>query len=333
MSSDPTWKRDANGVEHPTRETLLAFIREQCSEQERSRVNEHLLAGCVPCNRLHVSLIQASSPLNHLKHMSRYLYYPELQSNQVLLHMQRGEPLTSVWTGKRKRKFQIQGRPVRRSQATGRYSHRTGLRVFRLSFPVAFGLLLIFMTVAIVLAYTIASFVNLPFILPGQSNNIYLDPGPNTPVVAPHELTPTITVPVTITPTSPVSATVGVSPTPTVTVTVVKGPTIDYCLPPGLPHGYNGPLIFICGYGFKVGDKVSLLLDYYGRNAPVKSGSYKVDKLGGFTGFLYFDSCENLPIGVYARDETLRPASVSSNILTNIPVAGCHGLTPTPTHR
>src|SRR5579863_2258371 len=190
MSSDLTWKRDANGVEHPTPEILLAFIREQCSEYEQNRVNEHLLAGCGPCNRLHAYLKQSSHPLNHLKYVSSYLYYPELRSNQILLHMQRGEPLTSVWTGKRKRKFQIQSRPGGGRQ----YADKTGLRVFRLSFPVAFGLLLILTTVAIVLAYTIASFVKLPFLLPGQqSSNIYLTQGPNTTGFKEHQQTPTIT--------------------------------------------------------------------------------------------------------------------------------------------
>jgi hypothetical protein len=330
MSSDLTWKRDANGVEHPARETLLAFIREQCSEHEENRINEHLLAGCVPCNRLHAILTQDSNALNQLKHMSRYLYYPELQSNQVLFHIQRGEPLTSIWTGKRKGKFQVQSRLAGRS-ASQQFTHKTGLRIFRVSFPVAFGLLLIVTTVAIVLAYTIASFVKLPFQLPGQQPNIlYYSPGPDPTNIAEHQPTPTATVPVTITPTPTVSATVDVSPTPTVTVTVtaVPGPAIDYC-----PlSGYKGPLIYICGYRFKAGDKVSLLLEYYGSNTPVMwRDSYRVNAHGEFSGYLYFSSCKYVPRAIYAKDETLVSASVTSNMLTNIPVAGCYGLTPTPT--
>ncbi|HEY6539558.1 MAG TPA: hypothetical protein VIZ18_01415 [Ktedonobacteraceae bacterium] len=166
MSSDPLWKRDASGVEHPSREALLAFIREQCAAHEKNRINEHLLTGCELCNRLHTELKQSSNALNYLNHMSRYLYYPELQSNQMLLHVQRGVPLSSVWTGKRKRKFQV------RRQLTGRQQGRgAGLRVFRFSFPVAFGLLLLFTTVAIVLAYTIANFAGVSLSLPGQSSN------------------------------------------------------------------------------------------------------------------------------------------------------------------
>src|SRR5450755_1859796 len=124
MVSDLMWKRDALGVEHPTREILLAFIGEQCSEHEKSCISEHLLAGCVPCNQLHKGLSQDCDALNHLNHMSRYLYYPELQSKQVLLHAQRGEPLTSAWTGNRKRKFQVSSRSGARPQATGLYARK-----------------------------------------------------------------------------------------------------------------------------------------------------------------------------------------------------------------
>src|SRR6202165_144147 len=141
MSSDLMWKRDANGVEHPTPETLLAFMREQCTELEKSRINEHLLAGCVPCGRVRAGLTPSSNALDQLKYMSRCQYYPELQSNQVLLHAQRGEPLSSMWTGKRKRKFQAQSRPVRRPQVTGLYARKAGLRY--MSIPAAFGIFLI----------------------------------------------------------------------------------------------------------------------------------------------------------------------------------------------
>ena len=116
MSGDQPGKRDANVdanvIEHPTQEALLAFICEQCTEHEQNRIQQHLLAGCEPCNQRHADLKQSSHTLHYLKHMSRYLYYPEVQSNQVLLHMKRGEPLTSAWTGKRHRTFQKQPVPV-----------------------------------------------------------------------------------------------------------------------------------------------------------------------------------------------------------------------------
>lgn len=321
MSSNLLWQRGANGVEHPAQDILLAFVREQCTEQERNRIQEHLQAGCVPCNRLRTELKQSSHALSYLKHMSRYLYYPELQSNQVLLHVQRGKPLTSAWTGKRKRKFQVRSRLAGRQQGYG-----SGLRVFRLSFPVAFGLLLIFTTVAVVLAYTIAGFIRLPLPLPWQpSGSFYTNLEPNTANVAPHT-TPTITVQLTVTPASSPSPGVTVTTSPTPTVTVVNGPAIDFCS----PHGYSGPYIFICGNGFNAGDKVSLVMDLYGKNPPAIVGSFPVDKHGEFIGW-YVSSCKNPPISVYARDDTLMPATVISNTLTHILVAGCHGPGPTPT--
>src|SRR5690242_17675819 len=118
MSIDAVWKQDASGVEHPSREAILAFIREQCAEDEKNRINEHLLTDCVSCNRIHTGLRQDSNALKLLFDMSYGFSYPELQSNQVWLHMQRGVPLTSAWVGKRKRKFQVRrqlaGRPLGR---------------------------------------------------------------------------------------------------------------------------------------------------------------------------------------------------------------------------
>lgn len=309
MSSDPTWKGDANGVAHPTRETLLAFIREQCDEHEKNRINEHLLAGCASCNRVRADLTQSSNALNSIKQMPGYLCYPELQSSQVLYHMQRGEPLTSMWTGKRKRKFQVQHRPVRRPQAAGRYPRKAGLRY--VSIPAAFAMFLLFALLVVTLVYALASLGKLPFPLPGQQSSHIYHNRQITPVVAPHQPT---TTPST-------------SASPTPTAIVVKGPKIDYCS----PSGYSGSLIFICGSGFKAGDKVSLLLRYYGSDTPVIRGSYRVDKHGKFIGVLYFYSCKNLPIEVYAIDQTLRPASVTSNVLTSIQVPGCHEPTPTST--
>jgi hypothetical protein len=314
MSSDPMWKRDANGVEHPMPETLLAFMREQCAEHEKSRINEHLLTGCVPCSRVRAGLTLSSNALNQLKYMSRYLYYPELQSNQVLLHAQRGEPLTSVWTGKRKRKFQAQSR----SQITRQYVYKKSVRI--ISLPVAFALLLIFMTAVLVLAYSVVnSGFRIP--LPGQQSSGFIIPEPNTPVVAQHQPTPTNTVAGTITATPSVSAIVGVSPTP-----VGPTPTIGICPHPRFMY------LEICGYGFKKGDKISLVLDYYGSKSPLVRNALVADSLGEFMNGWNIYSCHYLPIAIYAEDVSQKPGSVISNVLTSIQiqVSGCHGPTPTP---
>lgn len=327
MSSDLVWKRDASGVEHPSQAALLAFIREQCAAHEKSRIDEHLLTGCDSCTRLHTDLKQSSNALNHLKLMSHYLYYPELQSNQVWSHIQRGEPLTSVLTGKRKQKLQARSRLAGRQHA--HRSGRTGLRVFRLSFPVAFGLLLIFTTVAIVLAYTIAGFVRLPIPLPWQPGN-YIYQQQNQPgSIAGHQVTMTPGVTATVVPTMTPSASTTVETGPTLTPTdpAAKGPKVTICT----PSAYFGPFIFICGSGFKTGDRISLILDLYGISTPVTVDTVSpADKHGKFFGW-YAYSCMNPPLSIYARDDTLMPTTVVSNTLVHIPIVGCHGPGPTPT--
>jgi hypothetical protein len=324
MSRNPTWKQDTKGAEHPARETLLACIREQCPEQEKNRINDHLLSGCAPCNLLHNDLKQSSFELDCLKHISRHLYYPELQSNQVLDHIQRGEPLTSAWTGKRKRKFQARRNPVSRPQVTGRYERKVGLRF--ISIPAAFAMLILLTAIIVTLVYALTSMgrgsirINLP------NSNLHNDAGQGDTSIKTHQSLPTATasVAVTITPTTNVRAEATLTPT----ATAVKGPTIDFCPPPG--DNWN-QYIFICGYNFNAGDNVSLVLDIYGRNEPVVKGPYQVNEYGVFTGW-YRYSCQNPPLAIYARDDSSSPATVVSNTLTNIPLPACSEPTPTATH-
>ena len=310
MSSDAVWKRDANGVEHPSREALLASIREQCTEREKNRINEHLLSGCVPCNRIHTGLKQDSNPLNHLYHMSRRLYYPELQSNQMLLHMRRGVSLTSTWTGKRKRKFQV------RSQLAGRHLKReTGLRVFRLSFPVAFGLLLLFTTVAIVLAYTIASLVQAPPRVPNQSSTQFYRQI-SQPTITGHQ-TPTATVTGTITP-SP-----GLTVSPTSAPTIIKGAKLTVC---GWSR-YSGWMVPVCGRGFKGVSKVWLEIEDHGNNSFKPYGPYFVTSSGDFMIPVYL-YCKNSPVIIYAANKAQQPLTLP---LTYVSRAGCYLPTPNVT--
>jgi hypothetical protein len=306
------WKRDANGVEHPTSETLLAFMREQCTEHEKSRINEHLLTGCVTCNRVRAGLTPSSNALNRLKYMSRYLYYPELQSNQVLLHAQRGEPLTSMWTGKRKRNFQARNRlPI-----TRQYVHKKNVRI--VSLPVAFALLLIFMTAVLVLAYTIVNSGH-----QGPNHRLFFGglttSEPNTPVIALHQVTPTE---VTITPSPTVSVTQSVNLTPTVTATVVKGPAINNCL----SANYTGTDIFICGYGFQANDKILLEVDYFGSNALKAVGPF-IAKGGEFK-VSWGVPCRNFPVTIYAVDETQHTMTTALTIFSRF---GCSWPSPTVT--
>jgi hypothetical protein len=306
MSSNPMWKRDANGVEHPTPETLLAFMREQCTEHEKSRINEHLLTGCVPCNRVRAGLTPSSNALNRLKHMSRYLYYPELQSNQVLLHAQRGEPLTSVWTGKRKRKFQVQRKP----QVTGLYAPKAGMRY--MSIPAAFAIFLIVAVIAIALAYALVT-ISGGSILNKQPGNYIYNSRSNSTGVAQHQPTPPNTVG-TLTPSPAVSG----SPTE-------SKPMIKICA-----HS-TYMFLKICGFGFKKGHKISLVLDYYGSKPPFVRNAVSADNLGKFMDDWNINSCHNVPIAIYAEDVSQKSGSETSNVLVSIQVMGCAGQTPTST--
>jgi hypothetical protein len=210
MSSDTAWKRDASGVEHPSREIILAFIREQCAEDEKNRIHEHLLTDCVSCNRIHTGLRQDSNALNLLFDMSYGFYYPELHSNQVLLHIQRETPLTSTWTGRRKRKFQVL------SQLTGRQlEHRADLPLFRFSVPFAVGVILLFTTFAIVMTYSFANIIESQSRMSSQVST-QRQMQPIQPTIERHR-TPTSGV--TITPTQGVT----VSPSPTSAPTIIKG--------------------------------------------------------------------------------------------------------------
>lgn len=311
MSSEPLRKRDASDVEHPSQGALLAFIREQCAAHEKNRINEHLLTGCASCNRLYAELKQTSNTLNYLNSMPRYLFYPELQSNQLLLHAQRGVPLTSMWTGKRKRRFQVR-------QVAGRQQERgAGLRIFRLSFPVAFGLLLTFMTVAVVLAYTIASFVRLPFLLPGQSSN-HIYPLQNQPTITRHQPTPTVTVAVTITP----SPGVTVSPGPTLAPTIIEGAKLTVCS----PSQYPDSIILICGHGFKGVNKVWLEVGYHGSNSLKTFGPYPVSSAGEFrVPVIISFSCRNSSVIVYAANKKQQPLTLP--LMTGAR-SGCYLPTP-----
>lgn len=306
MSSDTVWKRGAIGLEHPSREALLAFIRDQCTEDEKNRIDEHLLTDCFLCNRIYTELKQDSNSLSQLFDMSQRHYSPVLHSNQVLLHMRRGEPLTSVWTGKRKRKFQV------RHQLAGRHlGRRAGLRVFRLSFPVAFGMFLLLTTVAI---YSIASIVESQTKLPGLSTPPHTS---STPISVPGHQTPTT---VTITPT-PGAA---VSPSPTLAPTIIKGAKLAVCSGAQNTAGWTIP---ICGHGFKGMSKVWLEMEESGSNSFRSVGSFPVDNAGDFKAYVGF-SCKNSPVILYVADKTQEPLTLP---LTGITKPGCYVPTPTVT--
>lgn len=316
MSSDPVWKRDAIDSEHPSREAILAFIREQCAELEKNSINEHLLTGCVPCNRIHTESKQSIHALNHLNYMSRYLYYPEVQSNQVLLHMRRGVPLTSVLTGKRKRKFQTQQSPVGKPQAA-RYVHKTDLRF--ISIPAAFAMFILCVLLVATVVYALATIGKLPLSNVLPINIFHTDRGPNTTSITTHQMTPTATVALT-TGSSP-----GATVSPTLPATIIMGANLEVCK--GSPN--SGPIIFICGHGFTGVNKIWLEIAFYGSDSLKTIGPFSITGSGELKmPVRIFLSCKNSPVTIYAGNKTQQPLTLP---LTNISRSDCSLPTPTVT--
>lgn len=310
MSSDAVWKRDGSGVEHPSRAAILAFIRKQCAEDEKNRIDEHLLSGCDLCNQVYTGLKQDSNLLNQLFDMSHRLYYPELQLNQVFLHMQRGVPLTSVWTGKRKRTFQM------RSQSAGRYvGRRAGLLTFRFSVPFVVGVILLFTTFTIVLTYSFANIIELRSKMSSQVTTKSHSTSTQTPVIVSQ---PTSTATVTITP-SPEPT---VSPGPTLAPTIIKGAKLALC-----PWSQNsGWAVFICAHGFKGVSKVWLLIEYHGSNAR-QSSSYIVNGAGEFEAWVPM-YCKGSPVTIVAVNKAQQPLTLPWVYTSK---AGCFWPTPNVT--
>ena len=308
MSSDAVWKRDVSGIEHPSHEAILAFIRKQCAEDENNRIDEHLLTGCVSCNRAHIVLKQDSNLLNQLFDMSHGLYYPELQSNQVLLHMQRDVPLTSVWTGKRKVQAQNQ-------LADRQLGRRAGLPIFKFSVPFAVGVILLFTTFAIVLTYSFANIIESQSRLSSQlSPQSHLPPAQTTII----EHQPTASATVTTTP----SPELMVSPSPTSAPTIIKGARLVVC-----PWSqYSGWAVFICGRGFKGVGKVWLAIASHSSNAR-PYGPYLVNSYGEFEAWVY-TACKNSPVIIVAVNKAQQPLTFPWTYTSK---AGCYSPNPNVT--
>lgn len=316
MSSEPVWKRDAIVSEHPSREAIFAFIRKQCAEPEKNTINEHLLSGCVPCNRILTESKQSIHALNHLNYMSRYLYYPEVQSNQVLLHMRRGVPLTSMVTGKRKRKSQMRHSPVRKSQAA-RYTRKTDLRF--ISIPAAFAMFILCVLLVATVVYALASIGNLPLSNVLPINIFHIDRGPITTSIRTHQLPPRATVAVAK------ASSPGATVSPTLPATIIMGANLELCK--GSPN--SGPIVFICGHGFTGVNKIWLEIAFYGSNSLKTIGPFSITGSGELKmPVSFYLSCRNSPVTIYAGNKKQQPLTLP---LTNISRSDCSSPTPTAT--
>src|SRR5579863_406225 len=292
MVSDSAWKKDASGIEHPAHSILLAFIREQCPEHEK-RIHAHL-ALCDQCGQTYAGLSQTSNTLNNLEQMPRYLRYPELEPELVLAHAQRGVPLRSAWTGRRKR--EMQGKQQEAKRVGARFiasAPKPSLRM--VSLPASFGLLLLCIVGVLMVAYALVNIVKPP-LLPGDAPVKYhVNNQPNSALLEGHTPTPSAVV-----------------------VSSMPGPVIALCSSPGDTR------LVICGSGFKPKDRVELVVTAPGNKRPILTQKLTINAQGGFKQSLNVSACKNLAITVVTGDVSHKPfISLKTLIISSMP--GCIG--------
>ncbi len=307
---------------HVDSNMLLALVRGQKLEDE-ARARQHLSV-CEKCQQAYVELTQTSRMLDALGQMARYQRYPELQSGAILARAQKRMP--------------------RKSTRSSR-SYTRGSTWHWVSLPVAL-IIMLLMTIAIVLAFTLVQFGDVPF-SPGELfGKPVINVSPPAPGVVQHGITPTV-IPTrggSITPVPGKLPTLGpatvpaVTPTTTPTVPVTLSPTatmstlpyIAVCTPPG---DYAAHILDVCGYNFKPSDEVQLIVSAPAYRQPVQFQPMTVNSYGEFTYRWRIWSCRFDPVAVYAKDATSTPATYS-NTLENITTAGCSipvgTVTPTP---
>jgi hypothetical protein len=76
----------------------------------------------------------------------------------------------------------------------------------------------------------------------------------------------------------------------------------------------------ICGAGFKPGDNVALVIDQPQSGVKLLN-AMNVDSQGNFEATFPIHSCHNIPVAIYAQDQT--DHSKSSGVLQNITYGSC----------
>jgi hypothetical protein len=263
-----------NREEHPGNSSLLACLRGQRLE-DQERIDLHLM-GCSQCQQTYADLSQSSKPLDVLNQMSRYERYPELSPVLILRQAQDNALKRSIWSD-------LERRTVSRPRPK-----RTAVRL--VSLPAALVLVLLFMTVVIVLAYTFTHFLQVPshWSLPWGIHSSQ----PNEASVAQHQ--PTL------------------SPTSVVRPTSTTGPNIVVCSTTADIKNFR---LVICGSNFKQGDRVRLVEILLGGKLIPLRIIKSVDADGKFTTHPVIISCESMPQAIIAEDISSKtPVSATLSI-------------------
>lgn len=301
MAGNTRWTRDKDGLEHPDDSDLLAYVRRQQLE-DRLSIRRHI-EQCPFCRRKCSMFASDSETLSVLARMRAYQQYPERTPGQTLEYVisaaQQPEPLGI--------RVLQQLRAVAGIDWPRRPSKR--MLVLRFSSAVALALLLVLLAFEMVLAFQRCGF-SLPFLF----THMQVSGGPaNLSVVERHYSTPTPS------PAQGTATATSASPT----ASPGTRPYIEVCSTPDEFAQYR---LAICGYNFKPGDRVSLIVVIPGR-LPVTRRALTVNAQGIFRdSWNITSSCKYLPAVISVHDMT-HPA-VHSNILENIEFPGCPMPTP-----
>ncbi len=293
------WLQYKDGTRHPEESSLLAYVRQQNLEDIK-QLHQHIVQ-CSSCQRICEGYIQVSDQLQVVRQMQRNLYYPEPLAETVIARVER-EQSCLFYNPFYLDSFRIPGLAPLSALflclflgvlVTFASGHTSLLPTFGLDRSENTG--------TKSTGVTIPSRQLTPTIEPSQQ------PGSNGQSLG---VTPTASVVAQATPTSVVA-----TATPQ-----TQSSIIEICHVQIDPDDPGSGRMEICGSHFQVGDRISLVVDRRGM-APQVQPPVQADDRGGFHKIIVVHSCKEVPIAIYAQDQSNR--NLSSNILENVPFGNC----------
>lgn len=288
MAGKKGWVRDEGGKDHPDTSILLAYTRKQQLE-DRLGIRRHV-DECPRCLRTCSEYKRTGMVLEVLEQMQSDLSYADVPSTLLLSRIQ-GE------YARYERRFST--RVMRKLAPIQRFGKR-GLRAvpkigghLKPEMPLSsLGFYIASLVVVVMLVFAIGV---VAAIHGGGPFNQY-PMGPGATSVVRHDVT------VTTRPTA----------TATHDTTAGSGQSKERISICSTDDDRTQSRLRICGYGFKPGDKVALLVTMLGSGQPKQHRPVTVDAHGEFEVTLPVNNC-NVPVAIVAHD--LTNTKVYSNIL------------------
>ncbi len=288
MAGKKGWVRDEGGKDHPDTSILLAYTHKQQLE-DRLGIRRHV-DECPRCLRTCSEYKRTGMVLEVLEQMQSDLSYADVPSILLLSRIQ-GE------YARYERRFST--RVVRKLEPIQRFGKR-GLRAvpkigghLKPEMPLSsLGFYIASLVVVVMLVFAIGV---VAAIHGGGPFNQY-PMGPGATSVVRHDVT------VTTRPTA----------TATHDTTAGSGQSKERISICSTDDDRTQSRLRICGYGFKPGDKVALLVTMLGSGQPKQHRPVTVDAHGEFEVTLPVNNC-NVPVAIVAHD--LTNTKVYSNIL------------------